>query len=454
MSGSSSSSSSAAAAAATAATTTRGNRPRALSGTGEEATRGRSLKRRYISLTSHPGVTGTQPLPLKWGELDPQKRGPVVSSVHEGGKRNAIGVNGGPYGVYRALAIAAGTLNPDVAPDFTDAHPAINLGPFPQWGDPKKIVTMDPFGAVAPFIFTGLPFKPLPTIAITKAHIDLPEIHDAMAKGRLKADGSVLLPDGNINVGKVAAEPVWYLPGIAERMGVTEAELRELLFTETNGSYPELITRTDLKVFLPPTGGLTVYIFGDPAKLGKTEFPLACRVHDECNSSDVFASDLCSCRPYLMHAIEECVRMAQSGGVGVVVYFRKEGRALGEVIKYLVYNVRKRHGDRASEYFACTAQVAGLEDSRFQALMPDILHWLGITKIDRFLSMSNMKFDAIVKSGIEVVERVPIPRELLPADAMVEIEAKVAAGYDGGKIYEKKDLTKVTGRGAKDFGIE
>jgi len=34
------------------------------------------------------------------------------------------------------------------------------------------------------------------------------------------------------------------------------------------------------------------------------------------------------------------------------VYFRKEGRALGEVTKYLVYNMRKRQegGDRAKEY--------------------------------------------------------------------------------------------------------
>ena len=32
-----------------------------------------------------------------------------------------------------------------------------------------------------------------------------------------------------------------------------------------------------------------------------------------------------------------------------------------------------------------------MTDSRFQALMPDPLHWLGITKIDRFISMSNMK---------------------------------------------------------------
>ena len=40
---------------------------------------------------------------------------------------------------------------------------------------------------------------------------------------------------------------------------------------------------------------------------------------------------------------------AQQGGVGVVVYNRKEGRALGEVTKLLVYNARKRQsgGDRA-----------------------------------------------------------------------------------------------------------
>lgn len=46
---------------------------------------------------------------------------------------------------------------------------------------------------------------------------------------------------------------------------------------------------------------------------------------------------------------------------------------------------------------------------RFQALMPDILHWLGIKKIDRMLSMSNMKHDAIVEQGIPILERIPIP---------------------------------------------
>jgi len=61
--------------------------------------------------------------------------------------------------------------------------------------------------------------------------------------------------------------------------------------------------------------------------------------------------------------------------------------------------------------------------------MPDILHWLGVTKIHRLISMSDMKYDAIVGSGIEVVERIPIPEHMIPDDARVEIDAKTAAGY-------------------------
>jgi hypothetical protein len=74
-------------------------------------------------------------------------------------------------------------------------------------------------------------------------------------------------------------------------------------------------------------------------------------------------------------------------------------------------------GDTADKYFQRTEFIAGVKDMRFQALMPDVLHWLGIKKIDRMLSMSNHKYDAIVSSGIEIVERVPIPDEMIPADS-------------------------------------
>lgn len=96
-----------------------------------------------------------------------------------------------------------------------------------------------------------------------------------------------------------------------------------------------------MKLFLPPIGGLTVYCFGDPAKMADPSARLALRVHDECNGSDVFGSDICTCRPYLTFGVEEAVKEAQQGGSGVVIYFRKEGRALGEVTKYLVYNARE-----------------------------------------------------------------------------------------------------------------
>lgn len=85
---------------------------------------------------------------------------------------------------------------------------------------------------------------------------------------------------------------------------------------------------------------------------------------------------------------------------------------------------------------------------RFQALMPDVLHWLGIKKIDRMLSMSNMKHDAIVETGIKILERIPIPEDMIPDDSRVEIDAKINAGYfTTGKQYTMEELAQVRGRG-------
>ena len=109
--------------------------------------------------------------------------------------------------------------------------------------------------------------------------------------------------------------------------------------------------------------------------------------------------------------------------------------------------------------------------------MPDVLHWLGITKIHNFISMSDMKsrpaslidgvevdtssprhvltgrrpcrYNAIVESGIKIVNRVEIPPEMVPKDAQVEIAAKVFHGYHAGAGYagmDEKRLDGVVGR--------
>lgn len=42
------------------------------------------------------------------------------------------------------------------SPDFTNTEPTASLGPFPSWGDPKKIVAMDPWGHLAPWLFKDI----------------------------------------------------------------------------------------------------------------------------------------------------------------------------------------------------------------------------------------------------------------------------------------------------------
>ncbi len=406
----------------------------------------------HIILTSHRPHGTVAPPAVTWGAATAAERGPVVATLTDAEQRNVIGTHAGSYSLYRALAVSSGHLDPGHVPDLTDTHPVVEIGPYPQWQGAGGIVSLDPYGHLIGEVFAaelaaGMDIRP--TIAVTQARLGIAEIREAITAGRLKPDGRVLTDEGEVRVTKAAIDPVWHLPGLAQRFGVDQTDLRRQLFEHTGGMYPELVTRSDLEVFVPPIGGQTAYIIGDPAHLPDADYPVACRVHDECNGSDVFGSDICTCRPYLIHGIEACIEMAQQGGVGLIVYNRKEGRSLGEVTKFLVYNARKRQdgGDTAATYFERTECVAGVQDARFQELMPDVLHWLGVSRIDRFVSMSDLKHDAITAQEISVGERVEIPDELVPSDAAVEMAAKKAAGYYvEDEPEDAETLAGVTGR--------
>jgi hypothetical protein len=116
-------------------------------------------------------------------------------------------------------------LDVDHKPDFTNTEPAVTIGPFPQWSDAKKIVSMEPLGHLAPWLFKGVideeGIEIRPTIAVTKAHMKLPELEQSVKAGRLVPDGKICLNEtGELAVTKFAVEPVWYLPGVAERFGI------------------------------------------------------------------------------------------------------------------------------------------------------------------------------------------------------------------------------------------
>jgi GTP cyclohydrolase N terminal len=195
------------------------------------------------SLTSsvyvaYPDQHGVKPVPLKWGTGNPNERGPVIPSRLSSSikQRNAIGAHSGSYSIYRALAVAMGTLNSTHKPDYARTEPPVAIPPNPAWFDPSQIVSFDPWGHLTTQVFraesaSGLDIRP--SIAITKAHIKLSEIDELSRKGDILVDGKVVLksapllnadgttstadPGVEINVSKAAVEPVWYLPGVAER---------------------------------------------------------------------------------------------------------------------------------------------------------------------------------------------------------------------------------------------
>lgn len=53
----------------------------------------------------------------------------------------------------------------------------------------------------------------------------LPELEDSVRAGRLVPDGKICInASGELAVTKIAVEPVWYLPGVAERFGIGKRE--------------------------------------------------------------------------------------------------------------------------------------------------------------------------------------------------------------------------------------
>lgn len=63
-------------------------------------------------------------------------------------------------------------------------------------------------------------------------------------------------------------------------------------------------------------------------------------------------------------------------------------------------------GDHANMYFHQTENIPGIQDARCQEIMPDVLVWLGVRRIDWLLSMSHEKYDALTAAGITIVQRV------------------------------------------------
>ena len=127
------------------------------------------------------------------------------------------------------------------------------------------------------------------------------------------------------------------------------------------------------------------------------------RLHSECLTGDILGSLKCDCGPQLdaaLHAMADEARA--SGGWGVLLYMRQEGRGIGLINKLRAYRLQDQGFDTVE-----ANQRLGLPDeARDFPVAARMLDLLGARRI-RLLTNNPDKVTALEAAGITVIERVP-----------------------------------------------
>lgn len=123
------------------------------------------------------------------------------------------------------------------------------------------------------------------------------------------------------------------------------------------------------------------------------------RVHSECLTGDVFASQRCDCREQL----EQSQRTLGGLPRGILVYLRQEGRGIGLVNKIAAYALQEKGLDTVD-----ANKALGFEDDeRHYGMAADILRALEVRSI-ALMTNNPKKVAELAELGVSISARLPL----------------------------------------------
>src|ERR1700730_11611819 len=122
------------------------------------------------------------------------------------------------------------------------------------------------------------------------------------------------------------------------------------------------------------------------------------RIHSQCLTGDVLASERCDCRAQL----ELSLRRIAASPSGVLLYLPQEGRGIGLMNKLRAYELQ----DHGMDTVEANEKLGFAADSRDYSFSIAALRLLGVRRV-RLLPNNLDKVQQLENGGIRVVERVP-----------------------------------------------